>query len=374
VDRFSIRPVRADELPDPRDQAEQKKTFVLLKLGVLRLLFFALGSVARAPKRSLKGLRVAFSGADWNPVTWITRAAYFAEAAALASRIQSQSIDHIHAHFGTNPVMVARIASALAGIPYSFTVHGPDEFDAPLALDLRGKVADSAFCVAISSFGRGQLMRWSAFDDWAKIEVLRCGLDSHFLNEPSRSAPVEARRLCCVARLSAQKGIPLLLNAAAKVKAAGHDFELALIGGGEMTAEVEAIIAKAGLSDTVKLAGWLGSDEVKSHLMNSRAMVLPSFAEGLPVVIMEALALETPVIVTAIAGTPELVDETCGWVITSGSTEALANAMIEALEAAPDHLEQLGKVGRQRVIERHDALKNGAQINALFREAVGQGA
>ena len=116
-----------------------------------------------------------------------------------------------------------------------------------------------------------------------------------------------------------------------------------------MTAEVEAIIAKAGLSDTVKLAGWLGSDEVKSHLMNSRAMVLPSFAEGLPVVIMEALALETPVIVTAIAGTPELVDETCGWVITSGSTEALANAMIEALEAAPARLERLGRRARWAV-------------------------
>ncbi|MEO1730139.1 MAG: glycosyltransferase family 4 protein [Pseudomonadota bacterium] len=370
VSRFSIRQSRREELPDPRDQAEYEKTSVLLDLGGVTLFLLTLRAFAKSPGRNFSALRIAFSKSDWNPRTWVRRAAYFAEAAALADRIRAQSVDHIHAHFGTNPAMVARIAGALTQASYSFTVHGPDEFDAPIALDLKGKVADSAFCVAISNFGRGQLMRWSGPEHWHKIQVVRCGLDGGFLREERDLAPVERPQLCCVARLSAQKGIPLLLSAVSMVKSAGYDFELSLIGGGEMAAQIGRKIEEEGLTDTVKLAGWLSSDEVKSQLIKSRVMVLPSFAEGLPVVIMEALALKTPVIVTAIAGTPELVDDECGWLISSGSVEKLAEAMIKALEASPEHLQALGENGRSRVLAQHDAALNGQELNTLFRAAV----
>jgi colanic acid/amylovoran biosynthesis glycosyltransferase len=339
---------------------------VLLRRGIFHLLFDVLRAIFLSPAHFLAAAQTAFSGVDWKPGAVVRRAAYLAEAAVLARQLRAQRIDHLHAHFGTNPAMVARIAGRLSDIPYSFTVHGPDEFDAPVALGLRRKVADSAFCVAISSYGRSQLMRWSAFADWSKIEVVRCGVDDSFLYERDQSALPDVPHLSAVARLSGQKGIPLLIKAAAKLVAVGKNFRLTLVGDGEMRAETEAMIHQLDLQDVVTITGWASSDQVIDHLVGSRAMVLPSFAEGLPVVIMEALALGRPVIVTAIAGTPELVDEQCGWLIPAGSIEALVEAMAAVIEAPTDRLAAMGRIGRGRVLAQHDARNNGRQLNALF--------
>lgn len=369
VVRFSIRPVGAPDIPDPRDRAEQLQTEALLEIGVVRLVIEAVWVLATRPLRSLKAFVVAFAGNDRRLKTLIRRAAYYVEGAALALRIRSHSIDHLHAHFGTNSAMVARIASILSGIPYSFTVHGPDEFDAPVQLDLKGKVADCAFCVTISSFGRSQLMRWSAYSDWPKIKVVRCGVDDSFLRSPQVAKVTGAPHMCTVARLSAQKGIPLLLEAIAILKQAGEPCTLTIVGDGEMRAEVEELITRLELSNHVHLVGMASSDEIIEHLLDARAMVLPSFAEGLPVVIMEALALSRPVIVSAIAGTPELVNKDCGWLVSAGSVSELAEAIRAALNASPENLDAMGEVGRGRVSALHDSLVNGERLNELFHKA-----
>lgn len=369
VFRFSVRPAQLAELPDERDHAEVPKTVVLLQLGMFRLLFDTLRAMVLSPARFLATMRVAFAGVEWKPGSVVRRAAYLAEASALARRLRSKRIDHLHAHFGTNPAMVARLTSKLSGIPFSFTVHGPDEFDAPVALDLRGKVADSAFCVAISSYGRSQLMRWSHFADWQKIEVVRCGVDGSFLSDPVYAPIPPKPQLCAVARLSGQKGIPLLIEAAAVLKAKGKQFQLSIVGDGEMRPDIETMISRYELQTCVHLAGWASSETVIAQLRDARALVLPSFAEGLPVVIMEALALERPVVVTAIAGTPELVDANCGWLIPAGSIEALVDAMNMAIDAPTDHLAEMGRVGRARVIAQHDAMQNGRQLNMLFHRS-----
>ncbi|MEE4208385.1 MAG: glycosyltransferase [Parvularcula sp.] len=344
---------------------------VLLRLGAVRLLVEAALVLVARPVRSLLAFKIAFAGGDWRPSNIIRRAAYLIEGAALARRLKAESIDHLHAHFGTNPAMVARLASILSGIPYSFTVHGPDEFDAPVQLDLRGKIADCSFCVAISSFGRSQLMRWSSFEDWSKIEIIRCGVDASFLHRPKGTPIPEPPRLCTIARLSAQKGVPLLLEAASSLKCEGRTFSLTIIGDGEMREEVERLIENQGLEDCVRLTGLASSDEVVEHLLASRAMVLPSFAEGLPVVIMEALALSRPVIVSAIAGTPELVDHQCGWLVPAGSVDKLVEALRGALDASVSELEAMGEAGRGRVAEMHDSGVNGQQLNALFLKSAG---
>lgn len=366
VCRFSVRAADKNNLPDVRDRAEFNRTCVLLDVSALRLFVEVLQTFAKSPIRSVTALKVAFAKADWSPLSLVRRAAYFAEAAALAHRMRKERIDHLHAHFGTNPAMVARIAGKLSGISYSFTVHGPDEFDAPIALDLRGKIADSSFCVAISSYGRSQLMRWSAFADWSKVEVVRCGVDEGFLDEGARVRLPAGPALCAVTRLSGQKGIPLLIEAASRLVAAGKRFSLTVVGDGEMRPEIEAMIESLQLQDVVKITGWASSDGVIDCLLESRAMVLPSFAEGLPVVIMEALALERPVVVTAIAGTPELVDRECGWLIPAGSIDALVAAMTEVIDAPTSKLIKLGQTGRERVLANHDSRTNGRQLNALF--------
>jgi glycosyltransferase involved in cell wall biosynthesis len=340
-------------------------------MGAVRLLVEAAKALAARPHRGLRALKIALAGCEWRLSNVVRRLAYLIEGAALAWRLEQQSIDHLHAHFGTNPAMVARLASALSGIPYSFTVHGPDEFDAPIQLDLKGKIADCSFCVAISSYGRSQLMRWSAFDNWSKIKVVRCGVDESFLRRSPALGITRTPQLCTIARLNAQKGIPLLLEAVACLKQEGKTFVLTIVGDGEMRDEVESLIDSHGLEHCVKLTGIASSDEVIEHLLDARAMVLPSFAEGLPVVIMEALALSRPVIVSAIAGTPELVDEECGWLVPAGSVEKLAEALRVVLDKSSQDLEAMGQVGRARVAAMHDSVANGRQLNALFRKSAG---
>jgi len=277
-------------------------------------------------------------------------------------RLGGLRVEHLHAHFGTNPAAVAAIAHAWGGPPFSFTVHGPDEFDAPVSLSLRAKIEAASFVAAISDYGQSQLMRWSSPDDWAKMGVVRCGLDRDFLNATPSLVQADSTEFLCVGRLSAQKGLPLLIAACDRLRAGEERFTLTIVGDGEMRDWLQADIARRNLGATIALVGIRTAAEIRDHLERCRAFVLPSFAEGLPVVIMEALALRRAVISTAIAGIPELVDDSCGWLIPAGSEEALADAMRAALHASSDELSAKGAVGRERVQRMHDVDINAALL------------
>ncbi len=368
VTRWSVRPPDAD-LPDPLDQAERAKTVVILAQGYAALVWAALITFVRHPGRTLRVFLLAQRLAGRLPATRVKHVAYFLEACFLFQRFARAPVDHVHVHFGTNPTTVARLLYRLGGPPYSFTAHGPDEFDNPEALDLGGKVADAKLAVAISSYGRSQLMRWSDPAHWPRIVIARCGVDQTYLAEVALAPLPAAPRLCCVARLSAQKGLPLLIEAAAEVRARGIAFELVLVGDGALRPQIEAMIAAHNLNDAIMITGWCSGDTVRAQLLNARAMILPSFAEGLPVVIMEALALQRPVIVSAIAGTPELVDAQCGWLVPAGAVAPLADAMVAALTAPTSQLAAMGAEGRKRVLAQHDAQVNGAHLLEMVKNA-----
>jgi glycosyltransferase involved in cell wall biosynthesis len=170
--------------------------------------------------------------------------------------------------------------------------------------------------------------------------------------------PANSTEFVCVARLSRQKGLPLLIAACERLRASGAEFSVTIVGDGEMRAQLEQEIGRRELGDVVSLVGVRTAAEIREHLLRARAFVLPSFAEGLPVVIMEALALSRPVITTAIAGIPELVDGECGWLIAAGSEDALVDAMSAALRASPEELSAMGAIGRERVRRMHDAARN----------------
>jgi glycosyltransferase involved in cell wall biosynthesis len=365
VDRFSIRPFDTN-LPDPADRAEADRTQVVVSQGIAALFVATLKVAIGSPARFFTALRIALRAFANEPRRGWRQIFYLVEACWIARNLRG--VAHLHAHFGTNPAAVARLIGALTGIPYSFTVHGPDEFDAPGALDIAGKIADARHVMAISSYGRSQLMRWSDPGHWSKIAVVPCGVDRVFTEANAPRADY-GKTLCCVARLSAQKGIPLLIEAVTILAARRSDFRLVLVGDGEMRAEIEHMIVDNGLSDIVSITGFVGASRVRDILLSSRAMVLPSFAEGLPVVIMEALALETPVIVTAIAGVPELVSDACGWVIPAGSVPALVQAMDDALDCDTATLAAKGRAGRARVLERHESGKIGADLALLLQDA-----
>ncbi len=360
--RISIRRT-TDALPDSADRLEGDRTITLLgspgaALGLAGAVFARL---LRSPGRFFATAGKAISLARGSSSGLLRHLAYLAEACSVAQLLEARGIRHVHVHFGTNPTAVAYLVKALSGVSYSFTVHGPDEFDNPRGLKLREKIADAAMTFAISSYGRGQLMRWAAVADWNRIEIVRCGLDKSYL-AAEQSAPSAAPRLLCVARLSGQKGVPLLLQAAAAVRRRGLAFELRIAGDGELRNLLEQEIARLGLADTIVLLGWQSAEQIRAELEACRAFVLPSFAEGLPVVLMEALAMGRPVLTTAIAGIPELVDGECGWLFPSGSVEHCAEAMIAALEAFPDTLARMGRSGRERVLAQHDAHTNAQSL------------
>ena len=361
VHRFSLRPAHAD-LKDEADLREARETETVLGKGVVRLVASSLALLASRPIKSAKALGMAYRLSAPGFRSKLRHLAYWLEAAWLLRRLHELNIEHVHAHFGTNPAAIAAIVHAWGGPPFSFTVHGPDEFDAPIALSLGRKIQAASFVVAISSYGRSQLMRWSAPDHWEKIHVVRCGLDSAFLDMPAIPPQVDSTAFVCVARLSAQKGLPILIRACERLRDAGEHFTLTIIGDGELRHGLEEDIRRGNLGDFVTLAGICSAAEIRQHLLNARAFVLPSFAEGLPVVIMEALAASRPVIATAVAGIPELVDDDCGWIVPAGSEEELANAMAGALHEPGAGLETKASIGNERVRRMHDARRNAAEL------------
>jgi colanic acid/amylovoran biosynthesis glycosyltransferase len=364
VDRWSIRKPQVD-IVDPLDTAELIKTRFVLSQSPFSFITSIMSAAFRRPRRFATAAYYAWRMAEPSTSSLFRHAAYLAEASFLVQRFAKDGVDHVHAHFGTNPASVARLIHALGGPTYSFTVHGPDEFDNPKGYALREKIADALVVFAISHFGASQLMRWSATNHWDKIKIARCGVDEIYLDEAHCSRVTSEPKLCCIARLSGQKGLPILIQAAAKARTEVPNLQLNLVGDGELREELEAMIESLGLQANVRILGWQDSESVRRQIVTSRAMVLPSFAEGLPVVIMEAQALMRPVIVTAIAGTPELVDANSGWVVPAGSIDKVAEAMVQALTTDPHVLDKLGAEGRRRVLIAHNANTNG---KALYQQ------
>lgn len=366
VHRVSIRP--PEGLVDEDDLAEAARTHVLLQDGARGLLPSTARVGLTSPRLFTEALARSIAMGRRSDRGIARHGAYLAEATMLLELTRARGIDHVHAHFGTNPATVAMLCHLLGGPPFSFTVHGPEEFDKPEFIHLGEKIERARFVVAISHFGRSQLLRRASLAQWPKIHVVRCGLDAAFLNAEETPLP-ERPRLVSVGRLTEQKGQALLVEAAARLARAGVSFELVFVGDGELRPALEAQILREGLTGHVRITGWASNDTVRRELRDARALVLPSFAEGLPVVVMEALALGRPVVSTYVAGIPELVTEgECGWLIPAGSVAALEDALRRVLSTSTAALERLGAEGRRRVRERHDVRKEARRLLRLFRD------
>jgi glycosyltransferase involved in cell wall biosynthesis len=364
VERFSIR--RSEHgLVDEDDIAETGRTTVLLDANAFALILQTLSVLVRNPLRFARALWAATTMGFRSQRGLLRNLGYLVVACQLRDRLARSDCKHVHAHFGTNPAAVARLCALLGGPGFSFTVHGPEEFDNVWAISLREKIQDAEFVVAVSSFGRSQLLRLCAVEQWPKIVVVRCAVDDQYLRIDPPSIP-EAPNLVCVGRLCEQKGQHLLVQAAAMARDAGAEFRVVLVGDGELRGSIESLIERLGLSDRFTITGWMAGAEVRAELGRARALVLPSFAEGLPVVIMEALALGRPALTTYIAGIPELVQPgKCGWLVPAGSVDALAEAIQTVSAASAAQLEELGREGRRRVEQMHNAR---TAVEPLFDE------
>lgn len=365
VARFCVRSC-ASQLVDAADKEELLKTQIILGVGVKGLLWHLLRVAVTHPVGWLRAVWMAVK-LGWGTKRGILRhLAYVAEACVLLAWFAQQEITHVHAHFGTNSTTVAMLCHVMGGPRYSFTVHGPEEFDRAESLGLTEKINRAAFVVAISSFGRSQLYRWCDRNQWEKIHVIRCGLERDFWQLPPTPIPEEPN-FVCVGRLCEQKGQLLLLQAMQQLISQGVECKLTLVGDGPLRSQIQALIKLYNLEAHVKITGWATAAEVQKHLLNSRVMVLPSFAEGLPVVVMEALALGRPVISTYVAGIPELIQPGInGWLVPPGCMEALTTAMGTALKLPTSQLEQMGKAGATAVMRQHDIAQEASKLAQLF--------
>lgn len=370
--RLSVRTADSGVV-DPLDQRELERTTVFFSASPLRWLGAFARAFLRSPGRLLREL-LAVPGRPGRPGPGVgRRLAYLLEATFFLDVTGRAGVQHVHAHFGRNAASVARLMQRLGGPSFSMTVHGPDEFDDPLGHELGEKVAASSFTAAISSYTSAQLRRWAPVESWPKLHVVHCSVDESFFEDPE---PIAEDGVCfvCVGRLCPQKGQLVLLDAFAELVREGRGARLVLAGDGEMRPEIEARIRSLGIEEQVHITGWIDEREVREQLRAARCMVLPSFAEGLPVVIMEALAMARPVVSTYIAGIPELVrDGQNGWLVPAGDVPALTAALREVLETPAVELDARGQAGAKRVREQHFVQTEVSRLEALLRGAVGAG-
>ena len=372
VERFSIRP--GGPIADPADVREADKTHYLLQQSLLTHTISVLRLLLTRPVKVIKAIRASWAMWKVSNRGLVRHAAYFVEACTLCGLLQRKQVQHVHVHFGKNAADVARLAAILGGPSYSMQIHGPGEFDNPAGFSLGPKVAESLFTTAITSYATAQLRRWTDQQHWHKLHVIRCGVNDVFLNA---AAPLttDATQFVCVGRLTAQKGQLLLLESIAQVVRAGRpDVRLVLAGDGEMRNVIETRIRELGIEQQVRISGWIGEQQVRDLILQSRAMILPSFAEGLPVAIMESFALGRPVISSCITGVPELVEQDKnGWLVIAGNADRTATAILDCLNTSLQRINEMGQHGRSRVIASHDVRVEVSRLADLLQQHIGAG-
>lgn len=364
VERFAVR-AWSEQLVDPRDIEERNKTSYLLTGNAIGLLSCLAKELVANPWGLAKAVAASFklwraAGRDF-----VRHVAYLLEAISLRQRLSAASLKHVHVHFATNATTVAMLCGVLGGSTYSFTVHGPDELVEPYRLSYDLKMRNAAFVAAISNFCRVQLARFGGMHQWNKIKIVPCALDLDEFERDS-NAVIQNNTFVCIGRLCHQKAQTLLPDAIEPLVDEFPDLKIILVGDGETREEIEDKIANKSLAKHFELVGWRSNEEVRSILRGARAMVLPSFAEGLPVSIMEAFALGKPVISTYIAGIPELVDGSCGWIVPAGDIEALTAALKDCLMTSESELVKMGEKGRSRIEARHDIRRSATILRDCF--------
>ena len=371
IRRYAVRHW-GEKLVDPLDVAEQERTHYLLTGNARALVLSFFVVFLTNPLGLLRGLALWLRVCRNSGALTIRHFAYLLQATYFYRRSRQDGLQHVHVHFSTNATTVAMLARRMGGVSYSFTAHGPDEFVDPTVSSLSLKVENAAFVAAISHYCKVLLVRFSSFAHWDKIVIVHCGLDvgdfraDFAFDEGNRS-------LVCVGRICPQKAQLLIPPALALLKSDFPDVKVHFVGDGESRPALEAAIERHGTQDMVALHGWMVNSEVRELLAESRALLLPSFAEGLPVVIMESLALGRPVISSYIAGIPELVDGSCGWLVPAGSIEGIASAIRAALTTSPEKLAEMGREGRRRIEAEHNLSTIAPKLCSAFAAAASSG-
>ncbi|MCB1085439.1 MAG: glycosyltransferase [Verrucomicrobiae bacterium] len=367
VERVSVRPPKS-ALATTGDYAdEHRRTFYLLR-EVPRRLPLALARMALANPLGLwraawLAARIALRLSHRPHAV----AAWLAQGIVLADWMRSRRLGHVHNHFGNAAGFIALLAAETGAVDFSLSVHGPDIFNHIGEEMLALKIQRARFTRCISHFSRSQLCLLADRLAWRRIQIVRCGVDPEAYHPRHRSGESAAfPRVLCVGRLVAAKGQHLLLEASARLLDRGLLHHLTLVGTGPDEQALRDRAKRLGIEEWVTFTGGLPPEEVKARFSEADLFVLPSFAEGIPVVLMEAMAMEIPVITTPVAGIPELVEHgRSGALVPPASAEALIGAIGDFI-LHPEKWRPFGRRGRERVLADFDQERNGRAMVSLF--------
>jgi len=369
VETFSIRP---GEALSPEDEAEAARTFRVLPAPPLSLAASTFSRVARRPARALDALRTVFRLRLPGGRNVARAAAYFVEAMRLAEALERAGVGHLHNHFANASSHVGLAAARYLGIGWSTTLHGFADFESQFTPRLGEKIAAARFVATATRFGRDRAAEAVPPALAAKLHVVRCGIEVGRLPAPARRrpAPGEPLVLLSVGRLSPEKGQVGLVEAFATAVRGGLDARLLLLGGGPEEARIRQAAIDRGVADRVEMRGRQPEEAVLEAMARADVFVLSSLSEGLPVVLMEALALELPVIAPAISGIPELVvhGET-GLLFPAGRWDVLATRMLE-MAGDGDGRTRMAAAGRLRVLDEYDVDRAAAPLARLLEESL----
>ncbi len=360
VRTYSVRRTGADHDVDEEVIREKASTRYILPADPATVASAVARWAAKAPVRFSEASRLAAETPRPGGKGALLQGAYLLEAVLLADMLAEDGIEHLHNHLGDNSGTVTMLAAKLLGIPYSISIHGPHIFFDGPHWALAEKTANAAFITCIGHFCTSQMMLYADRADWHKLEIVRCGIDPEAF--AYRAPSGAATEVLYVGRLAGEKGVPILFESMIALREQGLDLHLTLCGDGEARADLEALAERTGVN--VTFAGFVDQPTVRRKLAESDIFVLPSFAEGIPVSLMEAMAIGVPVIATYVGGVVELVEDgVTGQVVHAADPLALADA-IARYATDPELCRCVSAGGRARV-ESEFAI--GDQVDRLAR-------
>ncbi|MBI5094610.1 MAG: glycosyltransferase [Candidatus Hydrogenedentes bacterium] len=365
----SLNKPKKEELLTALYRDECENTFYIKAQELSAIAIAHLGLLLRSPARYLSSLVGAIRSHEAGIRGLLWSVFYFVEAGILANWAERKGIKHLFVHFAQSGSAVAMIAARLGHLTFSVRPHGPDEFYDCEDLNLEEKFRAARAIVCISDFCRSQVLRLLPENHWSKVSIVRCGVDiASYSSRPARNEVESTTHFLCVARLACAKGLPVLLHACRRLADAGVDVDCTIVGDGPDKKSLYQLVERLDLRSRVCFVGAVGQDRIQDYYDRADVFVLPSFAEGVPVVLMEAMAKELPVISTRVMGIPELIDDGVnGLLVPPADNVALAMAM-ERLAGDADLRRTLGMAGRAKVATEYNIDLNTKKLALCLQE------
>ena len=359
----------ADQLT-PQEREEAARTYCVKCHGLAGAAAAHVQTLLLSFAGYWRGLALAFSLAGLDLSRLFLNLMYFTEALMIGQWMRRNGQTHLHVHLASQAASVGLFVQKVFRVGYSMTVHGPDEFYDADGKYLPQKIAAAAFIVCISSYTRSQLMNLSPYAHWNKFVVARLGVDAAAFAPHPQPTPQETFEILCVGRLTPAKGQHLLIDAVDRLARQGRSVRLRLVGSGPDEASLRNHAGRLASPMTIIFEGAVNQDRIRGFYATANIFCLPSFAEGLPVVLMEAMAMQIPCVSTNIAGIPELIrNDIDGLLVPASDLDALTEALTKLMDDS-ELRNRLAASGRARVMDHYNLARNVGGLAATFFERI----